>query len=100
LKGSLMYPKQPLAVSIRPTQVVPERGIPVTRIGRISSGKTLGAFALSRDGRVLCVKTRVQKRRRALVLLSGLRIRARPRQLHRRLPARGEIRAAWVHAAP
>ncbi|HEU5304985.1 MAG TPA: hypothetical protein VFU40_10115 [Gemmatimonadales bacterium] len=37
LNGSLRYPTRSPAASIRPTQVVPERGMPVTRIGRWTS---------------------------------------------------------------
>src|SRR6266511_5632659 len=35
--GSLTYTNRPLAASIMPTQLVAERGMPVTRTGRIGS---------------------------------------------------------------
>ena len=106
LKGSLMYPTEPPAVSMRPTQVVPERGMPVTRIGGSSPDRTLEASAAGRGVRFLRVKSRCRKKRRTLVLPSTLWILARQGELLRRFPrrlrqppARGEVRAATVPAA-
>jgi hypothetical protein len=43
-KGSSTYSARPPAVSMRPTQVVPDRAIPVTRMGRLTRDPDVAAF--------------------------------------------------------